>query len=57
LSEADEKASNIMRSIELLIRKHPTAVGLVIVAVVVIVAGLTIYVYLRSGKKQEAKTE
>jgi len=55
LSETDEKASSLLNRISELARKHPTAVSIVIVAVVVVVAGLTIYLYVRSGKKEEAK--
>lgn len=55
LSETDEKASSLLNRISELVKKHPTATGLVIVAIVIVVAGLTIYLYARSGKTQEAK--
>lgn len=55
LSETETKASSLLNRISELVKKHPTAMGLVIVGVIVVVAGLTIYLYVRSGKKEEAK--
>ena len=54
LNLSEEKASSLLTRISELAKKHPTAVVLIVV-IAVVVAGLTIYVYARSGKTEEAK--